>query len=379
MENIFVDTHPKSSANLEDIQLEWLTDEDADPSQMLSDRQDLNGEIDDESIVRRFALGKRREIANQSLRIDYAHNSLQLSTPDRDLIAIHKASNRFQYILVKKDGEYSEFIHNLILEHQFIPIDPSSANRGFIRYQKYEIPAEYKLQYAPASELWHTWKDHRQDLNLGWRLDILVLAKSKWYRVQAMSLATDKVELVTRVGTIATKLGDRIAWIEKLEMVETETLERTRAVVKQQLNNPSDSDILAKIMSRLAIESEPNEPESDLTNGATISQVTDAELSSATKMFSAVDRTSNLMAESESQSKNPIAANYLDRDGTISTVDQERLMDMATRVLENYLERGETIVRTEVISDAEGNVISEKVVTIKRGCPRWAIDTVLNW
>jgi hypothetical protein len=350
---MFVDYNPKSNPKGENIDLD-------EPSQLFVNGKDRNHAVlDDETIVKRFAIGKRRVVSNQNLRIDYAHNSLQLSTPDGELIAIHKASDRFQYILVKKDAEYSEFIHNLILEHQFIPIDPSSANRGFIRYQKYQIPEHYKLQYSPASQLWNAWKDHKQDLDLGWRLDVLILCKSKWYRVQDMSLDRDLVALVTRVGTITNPLSEKIAWIEKLETVPPETLARTRAAVKQQLAMPnSDSDILAKIMSRLAIESEPHDLDYNEGNDASIVPRPLPELSSSSLSPADMNQTSPSVPELIPQ--------------------KERLLAMAMEVLEHYLDAGETIVRTEITCDAEGNRISEKTVSTTRGCPRWAIDAVLS-
>jgi hypothetical protein len=114
----------------------------------------LRERLDDRTIIRRFARGKKRLVVNQNLRIDYAHNSLQLSTPTSELIAIHKISERLHYILIKKDSKYSKLIQEIISECQFIPIDTATAERGFMRYQKYEIPQGYTLAYEPADVLW---------------------------------------------------------------------------------------------------------------------------------------------------------------------------------------------------------------------------------
>jgi hypothetical protein len=385
MDNTFTDDLQKSNINPEDVRLEWLGTHDLEPSEMHLSSWDSKGEIDDEALVRRFALGKKRAIANQNLRIDFAHNSLQLSTPDRDLIAIHKVSDKFRYILVKKDGDYADFIHSLILEHLFVPIGMNSTDRGFVRYQKYEIPTGYKLQYAPASELWHTWKDHRQDLNLGWRLDILILAQSKWYRIQEMSIASEKIILTTRVGDITTKLREKVAWIEKLETVPPETLERTKASVKQQLNTNaiSDSDILAKIMSKLAIESEP--PESEIDR----SEIGKSDIGLNTfdeTTFDRYDISSHLSIDRQLTASGTMTDNLnnLTPDEILPSPNvsppqrKERPLTMATKVLENYLEHGETIVRTEEVIDTDGKIVSTKTITTKRACPRWVIDTILS-
>jgi hypothetical protein len=117
-----------------------------DRSQFL-DKENMFATLDDENIIRRFARGKKRLVSNHNVQIEYAHNSLQLSTANGDLIAIHKIAERLHYILVKKDDEYADLIHSLIVEHQFIPLDNTTTigrispldNRRFVRYQKYPM------------------------------------------------------------------------------------------------------------------------------------------------------------------------------------------------------------------------------------------------
>jgi hypothetical protein len=335
-----------------------LHDDMEDQSQFL-DKENMFATLDDETIVRRFARGKKRLVANHNLRIDYAHNSLQLSTPQDELIAIHKISDRLHYILVKKDSEYSDLIQNLIGDYQFIPIETTTSERGFVRYQKYEIPEGYQLHYEPANQLWQTWQENQQQSTVGLRLDILILAKSKWYRVQEMTRADDRLDLQTRLGLISLSLRDRIAWIAKLGNIQPPpNPDRARvATDRQNANgNGSDSEILAKIISKLAIEPDAT---SDLE-------------------FDSQDRISRPFLN---QSTDPL----YDRDRssvlTETTMSplKERLLTNAIQILENYLEHGETIVSTEVVTDAQGNVISEKTITTHQGCPRWAIETILSW
>jgi hypothetical protein len=51
----------------------------------------------------------------------------------------------------------------------------------------------------------------------------------------------------------------------------------------------------------------------------------------------------------------------------------DRVREMATNRLNEYLENGELIVNTEVLKNAAGQKIGGKSIDIKRGCPRWAI------
>ena len=322
------------------------------------EEQENPTEVSDSAMIWRFAQGKKRLVANQNLRIDYAHNSLQLSTPNNELIAIHKLAEKFHYILVKKDSKYSKIIQNIIIECQFIPIDPTNAERGFMRYQKYEIPEGYTLRYEPAAELWQMWQDdapeerafrQRQESTVGLQLDILILARSKWYRVQQMICTDARLDLQTRLGLISLSLRDRIAWIAKRGNVPT--------VSNVDLTTQNtDSDILDKIISKLAIE-ESLDGELYFDPNATMSQ--------------SVDRSDDLMLDDQERSS------ILTRN-TFDSISAQ-LRAGALNVLEDYLEHGEKIVRTETIADAQGNVISEKTVSTHRGCPRWAIEAIVHW
>jgi hypothetical protein len=331
-------------------------------SEVDRDRFDENGDnnldrLDDEAIIRRFAQGKKRLVINQNLRIDYAHNSLQLSTPAGDLIAIHKVAARLHYILVKKDSKYWQIIHNIISESQFIPIDTATAERGFMRYQKYDIPEGYTLRYELAQELWQTWQENQEQSTAGVRLDILILARSKWYRVQQAICTDDRLEIQTRLGLISFSLRDRIAWIAKLGKIPTVS-DADLSTHQNVVNGGTDSDILGKIITKLAIEAAPDDdrdlyidPNSTMTSSA-FGQPQDSSLYDE-------DRSSILTSQ-------------------ISPLAQQLRADALT-VLENYLEHGETIVRTETVCDAQGNVISEKTVSTHRGCPRWAIEAIVSW
>jgi hypothetical protein len=323
----------------------------------LEDREYSSENLDDRTIIWRFAQGKKRLVLNQDLRIDYAHNSLQLSTPNGELIAIHKVAKKLHYILVKKDSKYSDAIQEIISECQFIPIDAATAERGFMRYQKYEIPEHYTLHYEPAAQLWQTWQESQQPESVGLGLDILILARSKWYRIQQMICTDERLDLQTRLGLISLSLRDRIAWIAKIGDV-TAVNDADLGANQNSLNGGTDSDILGKIISKLAIEAVPD---GDLDSTA------NAHMPSS--VFSQPDDTSVLYDEDRSS--------LLNDDDTLSSYQQLRASTIS--VLENYLEHGETIVRTETIVDTQGNIISEKTVSTHRGCPKWAIEAIVNW
>jgi hypothetical protein len=334
-----------------------------DRDRFVEDQENIVGALDDNAIVWRFAQGKKRLVVNPDLRIDYAHNSLQLSTPTGELIAIHKIAEKLHYILVKKDSKYSEMIQDIISKCQFIPIDTVTAERGFVRYQKYEIPAGYQLRYESAEALWQMWQAHQPQPTADIQLDILILARLKWYRVQQMICIDDRLDLQTRLGLISFSLRDRIAWIAKLGDVpaigNADLIPHPHGT-----NGGTDSDILGKIISRLAIEAAPEPLVAELVG-------------------SEIDFDSNAtMSRSIFSQPHDSSLYDLDRSstltGNIMPPISEQLRADTLSVLEDYLEHGETIVRTETIVDAQGNIVSEKTVSIHRGCPRWAIEAIIN-
>jgi hypothetical protein len=348
------DTNFHETDILTDVDRDRRGNYELDSTDVLDHRDNVASQLDDRAIVWRFAQGKKRLVVNQNLRIDYAHNSLQLSTPNGELIAIHKVAEKLHYILVKKDSKYSDLIQDTIYEFQFVPIDNVTAERGFVRYQKYEIPANYTLQYDSAELLWQMWQEHTQQMPTSLRLDILILARSKWYRVQQMICADNRLDLQTRLGLISFSLRDRIAWISKLgDVAMPNNFDLTPS------NGGSDSEILGKIISKLAIETSSD---SDIYSEP-----------HATMSKSAFSQPDDLSLLYDREKSSALAA-----DG-ISPEIAQQLRASAISVLENYLEHGETIVRTETIVDAQGNSLGEKTITTQRGCPRWAIEAIVRW
>ncbi len=357
-----IDTQPHRSFQSTEIDRDLQLDRDMDDRSQFMDADRALNNLDDESIIRRFARGKKRLVSNQYLRVDYAHNSLQLSTASGDLISIHKIAERLHYILVKKDNEYADLIHALILEYQFIPIDNTTVDRRFVRYQKYDVPEGYKLRYDLGEALWQTWQENQQQCTVGLRLDILILAKSKWYRVQDIHQNGARLDIQTRLGIISLSRRDPIAWVAKLSDIPTNPhIDNMKVTMELQNvnNNGTDSDILSKIISKLSIDGSPTNEDIHF----------DLETIVSTPFITETPESSLLY--------DPDRSSMLTSNSTSSAI--ESLMTAAIKVLEDYLENGETIVRTEIITDSQGHTIGQKSITTKRGCPKWAIEAVLDW
>lgn len=348
---------PSSYATSSDLRLATST---LEQSQSLT-APEVDRDWSDEEIFRRFASGRSRSISNENFQIQYTHNALQLSTPTGELVAIHKISERLHYILVKKDNRYLERIQTIITEYQFVPLDTASADRRFVRYQRYDIPEGYTLRYEPAEELWqtwHSWQTNHHQSDDGVRLDILVQAKSKWYRVQDTIRTDDRLDIKTRLGLISLHLRDKLAWIVKLGDIPT--INNADLADRQNgLDRETDSEILGKIITKLALESSPD------ADG-------DVQFNPYITMRSPSSGNVQDLSVLDERDLGSLTANLVEPS-------KSSLQAAALQAIEEYIEQGETIVRTEVVRDAQGNITSEKTVTTHRSCPRWAIEVALDW
>lgn len=308
--------------------------------------------IDDETMVSRFARGKKRSVSNHNLTISYAHNSLQLATPQGELIALNKISDKLHYILIKQDSVYWEFIHNIILDHNFVPIDNNPTERGFFRYQKYQIPQGYQLQYTTSHELQSFWQDNNGGSEQNLQLDLLFLNKSKWYRVQDISIQNEQVSFRSVAGTVQLPLSAKVAWIYRLSEAEEILRERKKPKVTQPVVKAGEHELIDKLIAKLGVEPDERKPEKSGNF-----QVDSEALALFEQVFNG-----NLLPEMSEELRQKLV----------------ELQKLVINILEHYLEHGETITRTEVINDTSGKKISEKTITTQRGCPRWAIEAILK-
>ncbi len=317
--------------------------------------------VDDETMIQRFARGKKRSVRNNNLSIDYAHNSLQLATPQGEMIAINKVANKLHYILLKQDSRYREFIHNIVIQHNFVPIDNNPTQRGFFRYQKYQIPNGYELRYTSGYEIQSFWYMHTQEAAGELQLDLLFLNKSKWHRVQEIVFQDKKLLFRSVAGVIELPADYNLAWIYQLSEPEVPR-RRTLPPVP-----PPESDILGKLTSKLSIEADPAATETAMNSelgagmSTALSGVYDGTAtidSDAILLFDKVFNNSEVPAKTQQ--------------------DLRELQVAVLKILESYVQNGETITKTEIINDNNGKKISEKTVITNRGCPRWVIECLIN-
>lgn len=316
--------------------------------------------VDDATMVSRFARGKKRQIRNRNLIITYAHNSLQLSTPEGELVAINKISDKLHYILIKQDSSYWDLIHNIVLPYNFVPIDNNPTHRGFFRYQKYQVPEGYQLRYTDSQEIYSFWQDNFVNYEQNLKLDLLFLHKSKWYRVQEITNHDEYIVFRAVAGKIKLPIDLQVAWIYRLvessgEVTRTRQRDRDRQSTNAEppVIKYGENELIDKLISKLGVEpdgnkkvSEGGDPRMDVEALALFEQV--------------------------------FSGQFVPQ---LSEELHQQIMDLqvsAMGILENYLEHGETITKTEIINDDSGHKISEKTITTNRGCPRWVVETIMQ-
>jgi hypothetical protein len=320
--------------------------------------------VDDETMIQRFARGKKRSVRNNNLSIDYAHNSLQLATPQGEMIAINKVANKLHYILLKQDSRYREFIHNIVIQHNFVPIDNNPTQRGFFRYQKYQIPNGYELRYTSGYEVQSFWYTHTHESAGELQLDLLFLNKSKWHRVQEIVFQDKKLLFRSVAGVIELPADHNLAWIYQLSEPEVPRRRTLPPVTPQ----PQESDILGKLTSKLAIEADPAPTVTNIVTEMGTDMSTT--LSGMYDTTATIDSDAILLFDKVFNNSSEIPAKIKE--------DLRELQIEVLKILEGYVKNGETITKTEIINDNNGKKISEKTIITNRGCPRWVIECLIN-
>ncbi len=322
--------------------------------------------VDDETMIRRFARGKKRSVRNNNLSIDYAHNSLQLATPQGELIAINKVSNKLHYILLKQDSRYWEFIHNIVLEHNFVPIDNNPTQRGFFRYQKYQIPSGYQLRYTSGFEVQSFWYGHTHESASEMHLDLLFLNKSKWHRIQEISFQNQRLMFRSVAGVVELPADTQLAWIYQLSEPEVPRRKTLPPIPPK----PIESGILEKLTSKLSIEAD-----------ATLTDLNTADLNTTELNNTELNTTG--LSTSLVIDDNALAMfeQIFNNSSEMPEKLQQQLTELqmsALKILENYVQNGEQITKTEIITDNSGKKISEKTIITNRGCPRWVLESLMK-
>jgi hypothetical protein len=392
----------------------------------------LNLTNEEIQIVGYFAQGQKHFISSQNLKLEYTDTSIRLSDRDGKLLGISKQVNQWQRkVLISNNSVYRPSIIEALMELGFINKQKSS-HPEFSEHHLYHVPDTYKVNYTAVIKLWKVWwNNKRYQLNQpNPPIDVLTFTKGNWYLIRDLQPKQGNFVISTERGEIAIEPEEYVVWLDAIDREQTEpkptnptpsfTLEPPQTSSTNR-STPIDSNILlsgknltttgsstplssaakAKISNQNAERLEWVEPieELDLESYLNTFNTEDSE---------DIDRIEGIYNIGELLSGNTIEENVLppapqpisipspepiavaaipvEPSATPSPTPPKPVLSMAQRqaelkrkamtVLAKYLQEGDRITHTEVLTNGQGQELNRKITEIQRGCPSWAIDQI---
>ena len=333
---------------------------------------DTASTFDDASLIHKFARGERDLVSNENLQIDFCFNRLQLTTRRLEILGLIDLLDTPKVALIKKVSKYSKLINEILLANNFLPWGESS-RKGFIKYQHCVPPAGYKLNYTEAVDLWKTWwPNHRQHNKHEIELDILVFFKTNWYPIKDIVGSDGNFYIKTLAGEMTLHSTDKVVWGTQIsKQITPQPTPRTSPAQPDPpataVNTEADNK---PIISRLA--DYPSLGSSG--RGRTESQGKQAERG----------REINNDYSKKVDKKNDIESLPAPRTEIQTSPEQdlEELLRLvkkkAMQTLANYLVNGVTEITSEEMKNERGEIICTKTITVKKDCPQWVIELLLD-
>lgn len=379
----------------------------------------LNPMIKESEIIEYFVQGQKQAVASGNLKLEYTDTSIRLSNNQTQLVGISKQVNKYQRkVLISNKFADKRTLVPALLAAGFIARQKSS-HPEFAEYHYYQVPDGYKLNYTEVMQLWRTWwHNKRYQLNVASApIDLLIFNKGNWYPVKDLQPKQGSFVLLTARGEISIEAAEYIVWIDSVEQTlsqgsEQDTIhetgnynnrDRSRSTTpdlsygststhKDEIDWVSEPDEYIDLEAYLSTFNTEDTEDVDrieeiynidrLLSGNNILDSVPPPAPKPTKIpaqppvRSDSDRTPILPVAPVVNSKLP-ASNPITTESTLSLAQRQAALKLkAMSVLATYLQEGDSIVRTEVLKNAQGEEIHRKTIKIQRGCPNWAIDRI---
>lgn len=181
--------------------------------------------LDDLTLLQWFVSGDATLEANQSLRIQPANSLRQLLGRKGLLLATAYDAAVPPRIEVRRDTDYSNLLHQILLDYHFMPIG-QGLDSQVLRYAHAIIPVGYQMHCTEARQLWKQWwMRWSRKSNRSLQLDLLVFAQNQWYPIRDIAINSGTLYIETLRGETVHYGDDTIVWLEK---DSTEAGEETR-------------------------------------------------------------------------------------------------------------------------------------------------------
>jgi hypothetical protein len=154
-------------------------------------------------------------VANQSLRIEPAFNSLQLLTKRGGLLATLQQDNGNSTVLLRQGSDYRHLIRHILLENSFLP-QGKVQRTEFEQYQKMQIPAGYTLHSTEARVLWKEWwTTTRNTQRNSIQTDLLIFTRNTWYPVRDIASNHGTLFLKTLGNELIFEANQEVIWLKR--------------------------------------------------------------------------------------------------------------------------------------------------------------------
>ena len=377
-------------------------------STLIQSPQDQEGKtyaiLDNTTLINKFVQGETQLLANQSLRIDSSFERIELTTRKGIIIGLYTLNSQPISVLIRSGSEYNELLYESLLKNNFILIG-KSYQKGFVEYHQYIPPVGYKVNCTQTVVLWRNWwmgerNAHKHHI----QMDILISLKNKWYPISEITSNQGIFYIKTLAGELSLHSGEKIIWVSKLG--EDSPQQGEQNIVQDSSNLGTDANSSDKFNTQQAAFTKiqnsnqqtnylQEEHNSDLEKNnfnPKISQQSVASTDYTSSINSNQPSTSlshqpNLETTTFAQSKNiaiPNSSNQ-EKEQNAPTLAHAQLKNSlqslklkAIQTLENYLVNGATETITENLRNAHGQVVQTQSISIKKQCPTWVIESILE-
>jgi hypothetical protein len=180
--------------------------------------------MDNTSLIRTFI---ESAIANQSillanaeLRIEPVGKTLQLWAKNERMIAKAHLNATIPSIKVNPSTSQRAMLHDALLSHQFLPIQPALSN-GFSQYEQTTIPRGYEVCDTDGLLFLQAWWQYQQHPEQSSLLGMLLWHGKAWHPIRDIECDRGLIKLFTWGGQIPLDPKDRIIWVLKIDIEES--------------------------------------------------------------------------------------------------------------------------------------------------------------
>lgn len=171
-----------------------------------------------QAFVQAFIQGESLLLANANLRAESAFKRLQLfsAKPEEGLLALATVTDNPRSIRVKKYSSYWQPLLQALAESSFFAIAPAP-EVGFWRFEYCAIPEGYRVNSAPAIDLWRMWRQvSRNNLDQASSGPVSIFHQGSWRVVKDLLCSQGSVYL--KLENLSEEVGmsnsELVFWLE---------------------------------------------------------------------------------------------------------------------------------------------------------------------